>query len=253
MGAANHFNKSLLILGVARDHVRKLPEDDAQLEERGFTAAQRGRELSALIESILLGLYSSVDCARKVITSIYRKHRGVKQSTRKFFKACADGTVAETVPGEIRNAFSSARWYNDFRRLRDALTHSDIGSCHLDQDSGKVSYMHAWLGANNRALVIEDIFLHLENLFAQVNQFMGEVFHYLNETLNDDEVKQMCGIFGGRGYTRWVRPSEATDFNSGRCDAYRWFEKDENPDCPFMGTCEAYGRKFSEQETGADA
>jgi hypothetical protein len=80
--------------------------------------------------------------------------------------------------------------------MRDALTHSDIGSCHLDDKSGKVFYMHGGLGTNTKAFVIEDIFSHIDNLMAGINQFMGKVFHCLNGTLEDREVWQMCGIFG---------------------------------------------------------
>jgi hypothetical protein len=247
-GAANHLNKALILLQIARQHAAKLPEDRAQLREHGYTSAQRGRELSALIESILLDLYSSLDCTRKVVTFLYQKHRGVKKTTRKFFKAIAAGKVDDKVPKEIRDAFASAAWYDDFRRIRDALTHSDIGSCHLDEKNGKVFYMHVGLGRDNKALVIDDIFAHIEDLVTQINQFMGKVFNCLNRELKDDEVWQMCGIFDGRVYSRWVRPNEAKDFNSGRCDAFKWFEKDENPDCPFMGECHAYRRRKSEQE-----
>lgn len=246
-GAANHFNKALTLLRIAREHASKLPEDDEQLEKYGYTPARRGKELSALVESVLLDLYSSVDCTRKVVTFVYKKHRGVKNSTRKFFHAIAKGKVSDTVPVEIRNAFANAVWYTDFMKIRDALTHSDIGSCHLSRASGKVSYTHAGLGTRIQALVIEDIFAHIEGLVDQVNQFMGGIFYYLSSTLKDDEVLQTCGIFSGRIYTRWVRPSEARDFDSGRCDAYTWFEKEENPDCPFMQRCEAYSRKDSGQ------
>ncbi len=246
-GSANHFHKARILLQVAQQHVARLPEDRVQLEEHGYTPAQRGKELSALIESILLDLYSSVDCTRKVVTFIYRNHRGVKESTRKFFQGVADGKVADSVPQEIRDAFAGADWYPDFRRMRDALTHSDIGSCHLDDTTNEVFYMHAGLGKDNKALVIRDIFAYIEELVTQINRFMGKIFHCLNGTLKDDEVWQMCGMFGGRVYSRWVRVSEARDFNSGRCDAFKWFEKDENPDCPFMKECEAYKRRNSEQ------
>lgn len=246
-GAVNHFHKAYTILRVAHQHTAKLAEDRDQLQERGYTPAQRGKELSALIESVFLDLYSSIDCARKVVTFIYRNHRGVKQSTRKFFQAVANGTVDVTVPKEIRNAFANAHWYVDFRRIRDALTHSDIGSCHLDEKSGKVFYMHAGLGIKGKALIIEDVFAHIEELIGHINQFIGEVFLYLNGTLEDDEVWQACGMFGGRLYSRWVRPSEAKDFNSGRCDAFKWFEMEENPNCPFMNTCEAYRRKVNDR------
>ncbi len=245
-GAANHFNKAVILLQVSREHAKTLPEDTMQLEKYGYTPAQRGRELSALIESILLELYSSVDCTRAVITSIYQKHEGVRQSTRKFFQSVAKGKVADTVPAEIRDAFASAQWYMDLLRIRDALTHWDIGSCHLDKKSGTIFYMHPGLGTNNSALVIEDIFSHVQGLVTHINQFIGKLFHYLNGTLKDDEVWQWCGIFGGRLYSRWVRPSEAKNFNSGRCDAFKWFEKEENPNCPFMQECEAYGRRSKE-------
>ncbi len=251
-GAANHFHKALILLQVAREHIARLNEDKEQLEKYGYTPAQRGKELSALIESILLDLYSSVDCTRKIVTFIYKSHRGVKQSTRKFFQAVKEGKVEETVPVQIRDAFASAHWYSDFRRMRDALTHSDIGACHLDDKSAKVSYMHGALATNTRALVIDDIFSHIDNLIAEINQFMEKIFHFLNSTLEDRDVWQICGIFDGRVYSRWVRPSEAKDFNSGICDSFKWFEKDENPKCPFIGKCEAYGRRNSEQINPAD-
>ena len=245
-GAANHFHKALILFQVAKEHASLLPEDRVQIEERGHTPARRGKELSALVESIILDLYSSIDCTRKVFTFIYRNHHGVKQSTRKIFQAAADGKIDATVPEGIRNAFANAAWYADFRALRDAITHSDVGSCHLDESSGKVFYMHAGLERDGKALVIEDIFDHVEKTKDNVNLFMGQVFHWLNVDLKDEEVWQMCGVFDGRGYTRFVRPSEAVDFNSGRCDAFRWFEKTENPECPFMRECTAYQRRISE-------
>lgn len=248
-GAANHFNKALILFDVAKQHVTLLSEDRTQLKERGYTPARRGRELSALLESVLLDLYSSIDCTRKVVTFIYRQHRGVKQSTRKFFQSAAGGTIGTTVPEGIRNAFACATWYDAFRALRDAITHSDVGSCHLDEKTGKVFYMHTGLVRDGKDLVIEDIFDHIDKLKESVNQFMGQVFQCLNEGLNDDEVWQMCGVFDGRIYSRLVRPCEAVDFNSGRCDAFAWFEKEENPDCPFMHECSAYHRKTGEECT----
>jgi len=246
-GAANHFHKARILLELARQHAPKLEEDEAQLERCGYTPAERGKELAALIESVLLELYSSVDCTRKVVTFIYRNERGVKQSTRKFFQATAEGNVAETVPAQIRQAFAEATWYKDFRRVRDALTHSDIGWCHLDKKSRKAAYMNSALGSATKALVIDDIFVHANLLVTHVNQFMGKVFHCLNRTLKDDEVWQMCGTFRCRLYSRLVRPSEAKDFNGGRCDAFKWFEKDASWACPRRATCGAYSRRNGEQ------
>ncbi|MGA2797572.1 MAG: hypothetical protein ABSE63_08350 [Thermoguttaceae bacterium] len=243
-GAANHFHKSIILLSVARRHVPLLQEDQEQIDKTGHTPALRAKELSALIESIILDLYSSIDCARKIVTDIFKKYQGVKKSTRKFFKACIDGKVNKSIPEDIRHAFKSCDWYPYLLRLRDTLTHSDIGSCHMDSKTNKVFYMHAGLGNGQKALVIDDIFLYLEKLITQVNQFLGKVFAYLNTTLLDKELWEMCGIFGGRIYSRFVKPSEALDFNSGRCDAFKWFEKPENPRCPFAKTCGAYKRRI---------
>lgn len=246
-GATNHFHKALILLEIAKQHAPLLSEDRAQLKEHGHSPALRGKELSALVESILLNLYSSIDCTRKVVAFIYRNHRGVKQSTRKLFQAATNGTINASVPEEIRNAFANATWYTDFRILRDTIAHSDVGSCHLDEKCGKVFYMHGGLERDRKALIIEDIFNHIEKTKDNVNQFMGQVFHCLNAELNDEEVWQMCGVFDGRVYSRFVRPSEAVDFNSGRCDAFRWFEKQNNPNCPFMQKCAAYQRRTSDQ------
>lgn len=242
-GSASNFCKANILLQMAVAHSPKLKEDKTQLREHGYTPAQCAKELSALIEAILLNLYSSIDCTRKVVTYIYKGHRGVKDSTRKFFKAIQDCTVSETVPAEIRNAFMEAHWYTDFREIRDHLTHSDIGSCSLNERTGKVFYMHAGLGTEMKALVIEDIFAYMEALSTSINKFIGKIFNHLNETLDDVEVWQICGIFGRRIYTRWVRLSEAKDFNSGRCDASKWLEKSDFPDCPFMQKCEAFEKR----------
>lgn len=247
-GTANHLHKAWLLQQVARDRAPLLQEDREQVETSGHTRARRGRELSAVVEAALLDLYSSVDCTRQVITSIYAKHRGVKQSTRKFFAACSKGEVAETVPEPIRTAFGSADWYPEVLRLRDALTHSDVGICHLDRATGKATYLHPGLSDGNKALVIDDVLLYLDQLTTKINRFLGAVFSHLNKTLNDKEVWQVCGIFGGRIYSRLVRPSEAVDFNSGRCDAFKWFDKPGNPRCPFAETCDAYRRRAGEAD-----
>lgn len=241
-GSANHFYKALLIIKVAKEISPRLSEDLAELEEKGYTDSIRCKELSALVESIILEFYSSIDCTRHIVTSIYKKHQGVRESTRKFFQATFDDLVAETVPSEIRDAFKTAQWYPELRRIRDALTHSDIGSCHLDKTSQTISYMHSGLGDNKRAFIIKDILKYLDELKVQINQFTGKVFNCLNATLLDKELWQMCGIFNGFVYSRFVRPSEALDFNSGRCNA--WFDNSSIAQCHFADKCGAYKRKI---------
>jgi len=94
----------------------------------------------------------------------------------------------------------------------------------------------------NKCLIIEDAFERIETFKREVNSFEGMIFGVLNQTLKDEEVFQVCGFFGGRAYSRFVRLSDAVDFDSGRCDALRWFEKEGNPRCPFADNCGAYQR-----------
>ena len=239
-GSENHFYKALHIIEVAKEFSPRLSEDQVELEGKGYTNSIRSKELSALIEAIILEFYSSIDCTRHVVTTIYKKHQGVKESTRRFFQAASDDRIAETVPSEIRDAFKAAQWYDELRRIRDALTHSDIGSCNLDKTSQIISYMHSELGDDKSAFIIKDIFAYLATLKVQINQFTGKVFNCLNATILDKEVKQICGIFNGFVYSRFVRPSGAIDFSSGRCNA--WFDNSV-ANCPFADKCEAYAQK----------
>jgi hypothetical protein len=240
-GAANHFYKALHILNVAKDISPRLEEDNAELEKKGYTDSVRGKELSALVEAIILELYSSIDCTRHIVTTIYKNHKGVKQSTRKFFQAAFNSTVADTIPVDIREAFKTAQWYPELRRIRDSLTHSDTGSCHLDKTAQTISYMHAGLCDDKRAFIIKDIFEYIDTLKDQINLFTGKVFYCLCGTLLDKEVWQMCGIFNGFVYSRFVKPSEAVDFNSGKCNP--WFDNSSIVRCPFADKCVAYKNK----------
>jgi hypothetical protein len=99
--------------------------------------------------------------------------------------------------------------------------------------------MHAGLGNNKKAFVIKDIFEYMETMKTQINLFTGKVFYCLNKTLIDKEVWQMCGIFNGFVYSRFVKPSEAIDFlDGGRCNP--WFDNSSIVRCPFADECAAY-------------
>lgn len=242
-GAANHFVKALCLAEIAKEFSPKLSEDESELKEHGYTDAKRSKELSALIESVILELYSSLDCTRKIISEIYKTHQGVRDSTHKLFNNMFEGTVAETVPLEIRDTFQSASsWYPEFLKIRDVLTHSDVGSCHLSKD-GKIRYANFATGDGKRPFAKEDIFQYLDTLQEQINRFTGSIFAYLNTTLRDDEVQQVCGFFGGLCYTRYVKPSEAIDFNGGKCN--NWFDSPGKPRCPLADTCKAHETPYT--------
>ena len=242
-GAANHFRKAVTFKNLSIKLVPNLEIDKKELEANGYTPAENSMELSAVIEGIILELYSSIDCTRKIINEIYGKYPGIPDSTRKLFQNAFDNKIDERVPEILRATLREANWYTGFRKIRNELTHSDVGSCHSDPKTSKISYMHTGFQIDGKALVIDDIFDKIEKTFSDVNTFLGKIYVFLNSTLSEEEVWQVCGFFGYRLYSRFVIPSKAVDFDSGRCESYEWFEKDKNHTCPFVDTCGAYRNK----------
>lgn len=242
-GIGGHFHKARLLEDLAESLAPSLKKDRDELNAKGHTGNENGARLAAVVETIYCELYSSVDCTRQIVAEIYKGFQGVtSKSTRRFFQNAADGILDQKLPFLIREAFEKANWYTGLRKLRDAVIHSDVGSCNLDEGSGKISYFNAAIRDGDKCLGIEDVFERIRSVQQNVNEFGGKIFHVLNQTLIDDETFQVCGFFGGRVYSRFVRPSEAVDFNAGRCDALRWFEKEGNPRCPFSDECGAYKR-----------
>ena len=242
-GVSNHFQKALTLLAVAQSIAPRLEEDDAELREKGYTRALRASEFTAVVESALTAIYSSVDCARKTLNLLYPKAQGLPESTRKTFQNAAAGKIDEKVPQPIRDAFAQAAWFHPLRNIRDALTHTNTGFCSRDRETGRIRYFSAAVRPVSGTTYIEDFVGYVLNIRDRVNEFLGVVFLELNKGLEDTETWQMCGIFSGRVYHRFVRPSEAIDFNSGRCGAFEWFELEGNPTCPFVEVCGAYKRR----------
>jgi hypothetical protein len=242
-GVANHFHKAVHLLNVARTIAPNLQEEQKELEERGFTSGRRAAEFTSVVESALTALYSSVDCTRRILKTLYPKAQGLPESTRKLFQNAADGKIDLTIPEGIRYALSNAEWFRPLRIVRDALTHTNTGCCSLDRGTGAVRYFHDAFKPICDRTYIDDLMEFVANLRDCLNRFLGCVFRELNRSLEDIETQQMCGIFYGRIYHRFVRPSEAIDFHSGRCGAYEWFELEEHPTCPFVDSCGAYKRR----------
>jgi hypothetical protein len=239
-GAIHHFKKAEVLKGLAVKLKPNLSIDRKELQEKGFTPARNANELSAVIEGVIIELYSSIDCARKVVFEVYKRTRGLPDSTRKMFRKMQLQEHVNDFPHEIKAAFESAIWFNELRIMRDELTHLSLGSCHLDQATSKVSYMHQGIRNQDKPLIIDDIFAELERFFCGVNEFLGRVFHFLNSRLENKRVQQTCGIFSGRMYIRNVSPHEATDFNGGVCESFKWFDQPEEPRCSFAENCGAY-------------
>lgn len=240
-GAINHFHKALVLKGLALKLIPNLEADEDELNQHGHTHAINAQELSSVVEGVILELYSSVDCTRKVIREIYKKkYDGIPDSTRKYFKNVREDSVDKQFPEELRIAVNEATWYEGFRRIRDELTHLNTGYCSKDRDTGNIRYMHTGFIINGSCLIIDDIFQKLEQTIVEVNQFIGRVFAYLLTQLKDERMSQICCISNNRVYTRSVSPSEAVDFNGGVCESKLWFDLEENPTCIFADNCGAY-------------
>ncbi|PRH44774.1 hypothetical protein [Burkholderia multivorans] len=242
-GIRGHFDKAIKLRNLATKLVPNMSIDNAELQRNGFTSAANSQEVSAVIEEVFTELYSSIDCACKVVSTIYKRCRRMPDSTRKLFWRAARGEIGD-FPTELQAAFAKATWFDELRMLRDELTHSDVGSCRQTGD-GKLVYMHTGVKRDNNVLVIEDVEARLDELFTGVNLFLGEVFHFLNQGLKAEPVDAFCGFFFGRGYARQVVVAEKIDFNSGICQSRQWFDNQPAYRCPFASTCGAYERAAS--------
>lgn len=240
-GVSSHYRKAEILYGLA---VRLLPNmqiDERELNEKGHTSASNGAEFTAVVEEVFTELYASVECARKILTDIYR---GVPKlptdSTRRFFQRFMSGEIGASFPAELTELIRSCDWYEELRVIRDELTHADIGHCSLERGTAFVTYMHTGVRADGSPLIINDVLGRLDALSAQINQFMGGVFNFLNRQLKPTEVDQLCGFFYGRAYLRKLQLKNALDINSGLCTSYHWFDTTAGFRCPLADNCGAY-------------
>lgn len=248
-GIRGHYDKAMKLRALAAKLAPNMSIDNAELQEKGFTAAANSQEVSAVLEEVFTELYSSIDCASTVVTTIYKGCRHMPESTRKLFSRIAEGKIS-ALPAELKAAFVKATWYGELRMIRDELTHSDVGSCRQAQD-GRISYMHTGIKRGDSVLVIPDVFAKLDELFTGVNLFLGDVFHFLNQGLKADPIDAFCGFFSGRGYSRKLVIAEKIDFNSGICQSRHWFDNEPAFRCPFASNCGAYARAAENHETAS--
>lgn len=242
-GIGTHLSKANIFYGLAVAIAPRIIEDDKEVEANGYSPAIRSKEITSLVESVFCELYSSLDCMCRVLGGVFNNNRGVpKKSAHRFFDRAGRGNSVIDLPEGIRTALANASFYNSLEKIRTSITHYDGGTCCLDKSTGKIFYILPEPLKGERSDKLDDIFGYLCKLSQQIVQIYYNVFSELNKTLKDCETEQICCISYGRVYMRRVLPSEAVDFHSGTCDSYRWFEKPENPKCPFLGKCGAYSR-----------
>ena len=203
----------------------------------------RGREFAALTETLICELYAALDGTRRAIFGAYRREQGVQnESTKKLFSRATGNTYGAGFPEVVRLALcdGDATWFPSLRRLRSEVTHGEVGSCHLDMDTGTVNYMHTALGKDTRALVIKDVIGSVNEFSTNVRGLVDTVFGHLYSRLEPREFRVMCGIYNGRLYERIVRPEGTLTFHSGRCASKAWFQTEPRLECPLRVRCGAY-------------
>lgn len=243
-GVSNHLHKSQRFLRLAETLLPKLEIDDAELEEHGFTNSKNAANLASILEAAITEIYSAVDCTAIILHHVYGKSsRGYKKSTSRLFSH-AD-KITGSFPDRLKETIIVATWFKDLHHIRDELTHSDVGSCSKDKDTGTIRYFHSSLREGDRSKHIEDIFGWIWKHFADANAFIGLVFNELNTTIIPGTVVQHCGMVEGLMLSRFLDTKQPIDFNNGSCMSSSWFDKPDNPSCPFQKNCGAYQRPAS--------
>jgi hypothetical protein len=254
--AENHLAKFAILAGLAKRLKERLTEDQAELAEKGHTPAIRSKEFAALIEALFCELYAALDGVRRTLYAAYKKVKSVQnESTEKLFKRAAENKYGAEFPEEIRAALASAfaTWFPKLRSIRREVTHGDIGSCHVNEQTQAVFYMHAGLGSATRALVIDDVVEELNQKLTGVSELIEIIFRYLCSKLQPVERTVFCGIYKGRMYQRDVAPSPDLSFGSGRCKSRAWFEKESEYACPLRQNCGAYQRAVADETAPVDS
>lgn len=242
-GVQSHIQKYLTLVSLAKKLEPNLEVDRVELEEQGFTPAANAREIAAVIEAAILELYSSIDCTVRILAAIYMKDsRGFKKSTRGLFQNI--DKITGSFPLNLKTTIADASWYWNLLYLRDELTHLETGSVNAHENTKSLRYFHFGIKKSGGTFVLNDVFEWLDNMFEEVNRFLGEVFRHLNECLKDEAVFQICGMVKGRALHRYVSPVGELTFDSGQCGAWTWFDQPENPTCPFKEQCGAYKSKI---------
>ncbi|VVE51396.1 hypothetical protein PCE31106_04686 [Pandoraea cepalis] len=239
-GVDNHFQKAVTLRRVASKLASNLRLDNDELAQKGYTAALNSQEFSAVVEEVFTELYSSIDCARKVIVAIYGNCRHVPDSTHKLFVRAAKGEIGSDFPKELLMCLQSATWFPELLLIRDELTHATIGACHQDADSDKITYIHHGIRQNKRSLVIDDVFAKADEFFDAINRFLGQVFFFLNAGLTSTPVDVVCAFAFDRVYARKLKIAETIDLNSGTCTSFQWFDSQPERRCLLADECGAY-------------
>ncbi|ODS34140.1 MAG: hypothetical protein SCARUB_00710 [Candidatus Scalindua rubra] len=242
----DHLQKFIVLSNLLNRLAPDLESDIKEIEETGYTPAIRHKEYAALCEVLICELYAALDCLRYTVFYIYKDQKTdvQKKSTEKFFKKAVKDQYGEEFPDKLKESLSESysRWFGELRTLRTEIAHGGLGSCHTDNKTGKIFYMHPGLGSQSKAHVIKDIVGKLNFFHKNTVLLIDKFFEFFLSVLEPNDREIMCGIYKGRVYMRRVSYSLNLSFSDGICIAKSWFDKDENLTCPLKDRCGAYER-----------
>lgn len=241
-GAKVHFEKSITLIDIAKKLVPNLDIDERQAEENGFSPTHNAHELCTVVESAILELYSTIDCARSVFVAVFKGSRGMpNESTRKFFgRLQAGNQFGQPFPERLAEVVRHAVWFPELMALRDTLTHFDTGFIIRDRETSNISYFHPTHGKRDNAMLFDDVFMWLAEAVEKINQFLGETFSILLSILSHERVEVFCGFVDGRILQRSVSYIEDVSGSGGDCLSAEWFDQPGNPRCPLVEICPIY-------------
>jgi len=233
-----HLSKFRTLAEIANELIPKLEIDKLELKKDGYTSAKYSRQLSAIVECNINELYSSLDGIRDVIYSVYSDIQGIqRRSTSKLFSKAKDNLYPNNFPIELNKFLTEAYndWFIKLRVYRTEFTHGSLGSCSQDDKTSKISYMHSGLGKNQKALIIDDFILYINDTFKNVLLLQHNIFEFLYNTLPLESTLTLCGFYKGLAYMRFIEPENNLTFNSGLCRSLEY-----SSPCPLKDKCGAY-------------
>jgi hypothetical protein len=222
-----------------------IEQDLSELASKGYTNAERSKEFSAIVETLICELYCALDCLRTTLYFSFRKTRGIQDSsTERMFRKAKENAYGPEFPSLYNDLLIAAAddWFSRLRLLRTELMHGGTGSCHRDNTSQKTMYIHEGLGDSGKAFIIEDIHAEI-NIFAKgVHGLVYSIFDDMYKSLESINSQHVCGFFKGRIYQRYAIPEPVPHSQMGKCMSFEWFEKELDYICPLKKACKAYGR-----------
>ncbi len=233
--------------------IPELIEERQLLDQQGYSSGIKAREFASIIETLICELYSCLDGLRNTIYAIYRNVQGVQnKSTEKLFKKAVEGKYDKGFPPEIDNWLKAAYqdWFPELRRLRVELTHGQVGTCSMKNNSC-ISYIHYGLrsNSNKNVFIIENIIDWINFHASHVDSLLNTICKFWFDQLEPREVIEMCGVHQGRVIIRAIEITEPVNQDSGLCLFRHAFEEEPEWACPLRDSCAAYERVGGDSRT----